>query len=68
MLRLFCFVNYGTRNPGENEAGRSVLRCVAGMTRHERDPLGCRCQHGGFDPAIFARAAALFDRKGSSRG
>lgn len=63
MLRLFCFVNYGTRNPGENEAGRSVLRCVAGMTRHERDPLGCRCQHGGFDPAIFARAAALFDRK-----
>jgi imidazolonepropionase-like amidohydrolase len=30
---------------------------------HGHDPLTCRCPHGGFDPAVFARAAALFDRR-----
>src|SRR5260370_20177075 len=27
------------------------------------DPLSCRCPHGRFDPAVFARAAALLDRR-----
>jgi hypothetical protein len=27
------------------------------------DSPQCRCPHGGFDPAIFARAAALLDRR-----
>jgi imidazolonepropionase-like amidohydrolase len=30
---------------------------------HLHDPLRCRCPHGGFDPAVFARAAALLDRR-----
>jgi imidazolonepropionase-like amidohydrolase len=30
---------------------------------HVHDPLTCRCPHGRFDPAVFARAAALLDRR-----
>ncbi len=30
---------------------------------HAHDLLACRCPHGGFDPAVFARAAALLDRR-----
>jgi imidazolonepropionase-like amidohydrolase len=30
---------------------------------HLHDPLACRCPHGGFDPRVFARAAALLDRR-----
>ncbi len=32
------------------------------MIRHRPSPL-CRCPHGTFDPAVFARAAALLDRR-----
>jgi hypothetical protein len=32
------------------------------MTLDHRSPLW-RCPHGTFDPAVFARAAALFDRR-----
>lgn len=30
---------------------------------HLHDPLTCRCPHGRFDPRVFARAAALLDRR-----
>jgi imidazolonepropionase-like amidohydrolase len=30
---------------------------------HADASLGCRCPRGGFDPAAFARAAALLDRR-----
>jgi imidazolonepropionase-like amidohydrolase len=30
---------------------------------HAHDALGCRCPRGRFDPAVFARAAALLDRR-----
>ncbi|MBV8748962.1 MAG: amidohydrolase family protein [Candidatus Eremiobacteraeota bacterium] len=30
---------------------------------HRHDPLTCRCPHGRFSPEVFARAAALLDRR-----
>lgn len=35
----------------------------AHSTWQQYDPLTCRCPHGGFAPAIFARAAVLLNRK-----
>jgi imidazolonepropionase-like amidohydrolase len=32
------------------------------MTHHQR-PIGCRCPHGRFDPAVFASVSALLDRR-----